>query len=546
MARNRFEWRRGPTLLVALFAGIAAVAGSYAAAGFTPSFVVAPVEAFLTRTVPDAVLRFAITTLGTFAGIDHFGQLLNLTMAFGLAAALLSGAALAGLAVGRRLDSALASVGLTGLFAWGVTALLTGAPVLSLGAGVGGALVVAGAGLAAASTGAPSGGADAVRRRQLLGGVGTAVGVGAVGFLLGRSPAPADADGASGPSAAVEAGGANDGGSGGADAADADSDASEGEADARFGDPEVTARYLEAAENRALDVEGLESLVSGDDFYTVDIGNVDPKVSADEWSLSVTGAVEEELTLAYEDLRGMGAEQRFVTLRCVSDKINAKLMDTDLWTGVPVSQILERANPQGDYVMLRAADDYFVGFPLDAMETGFLAYGKGGEALPRAHGHPVRALIPGHWGEVNTKWITEIEVLENAEKGFWEKRGWHGTGPVNTVAKLHATNRRDGEIQVAGHAYAGVRGIDRVEVSTDGGETWSDATLSDPLPAGTDEEGDAAEDAWRQWEYTYENPGVRHTVVVRATDGTGALQPREEEGPYPSGATGWVSKTIAG
>ncbi|ELZ27100.1 sulfite oxidase-like oxidoreductase [Halogeometricum pallidum JCM 14848] len=539
MARNRSEWRHGSTLLVALFAGIAAVAGSYAAAGFTPAFVVAPVEAFLTRTVPDAVLRFAITTLGTFAGIEHFGQLLNLAMALGFAAALLAAAALAALVVGRRLDSALASVGLTGLFAWGLTASLTGAPALSLGAGLGGALVVAGAELASASTGVPSGGADAARRRRLLGGVGTAVGVGAVGFLLGRSSSSAGADAGSGPSADVD-GGASDDGSGGADAADADA----GDADA-FGDPEVTARYLEEAENRALDVEGLEGLVSGN-FYTVDIGNVDPKVSADEWSLSVTGAVEHELSLTYADLRAMGAEQRFVTLRCVSDKVNAKLMDTDLWTGVAVSKILERANPQANYVMLRAADDYFVGFPLDALETGFLAYGKGGEALPRAHGHPVRALIPGHWGEVNTKWITEIEVLENAEKGFWEKRGWHGTGPVNTVAKLHATNRHDGEIQVAGHAYAGVRGIDRVEVSTDGGETWTDATLSEPLPAGTDEDGDAAEDAWRQWEHTYDDPGTKHTVVVRAVDGTGTLQPREEDGPYPSGATGWVSKTVSG
>jgi hypothetical protein len=216
--------------------------------------------------------------------------------------------------------------------------------------------------------------------------------------------------------------------------------------------------------------------------------------------------------------------------------------------------------------MLRAADDYFEEFPLSALRNGFLAFEMNGDPLPRGHGYPVRALIPGHWGEINVKWLTEIEVLEEEAKGYWERRGWHGTGPVETVAKLHAVNRlgeaTDGSggaktMQVGGHAYAGTRGIQNVEVSTDGGDSWTEATLSDPLPAGpgegtadatetADSEGDAtnaAEDAWRQWEYTYEATDP-HEVVVRATDGEGNLQPSEENKPFPSGATGWVSKRV--
>ncbi len=100
-------------------------------------------------------------------------------------------------------------------------------------------------------------------------------------------------------------------------------------------------------------------------------------------------------------------------------------------------------------------------------------------------------------------------------------------------------------MRVAGHAYAGTRGIERVEVSTDGGESWSEATLSERLPAGTDVDGEYALDAWRQWTHTYDAPGEEHTVVVRAVDGTGTLQPREEESPYPSGAAGWVSRTLS-
>jgi hypothetical protein len=147
----------------------------------------------------------------------------------------------------------------------------------------------------------------------------------------------------------------------------------------------------------------------------------------------------------------------------------------------------------------------------------------------------VRVLIPGHWGETNVKWLDEIELLGEEMDGYWEQRGWHGTGPVNTVAKLWSESRLDdGAVEVAGHAYAGTRGIERVEVSTDGGESWRDADLSDPLPG---------DDVWRQWRHEFETDGV-HDVVVRATDGEGTRQSQERSESFPSGATGWVSETV--
>jgi DMSO/TMAO reductase YedYZ molybdopterin-dependent catalytic subunit len=185
--------------------------------------------------------------------------------------------------------------------------------------------------------------------------------------------------------------------------------------------------------------------------------------------------------------------------------------------------------------MLRAADDYHVQFPIEALEDGFLVWGMNGRALPQAHGYPVRILIPGHWGETNVKWLEEIELLDEEIDGYWEQRGWAGTGPVNTVAKLWSDSLlSNGHIEVAGHAYAGTRGIERVEVSIDDGDTWQDAELSDPLPG---------EDVWRQWRFEFE-PRGSHDVVVRAIDGNGNLQTEEYTDAFPSGATGWVSKTV--
>jgi len=303
--------------------------------------------------------------------------------------------------------------------------------------------------------------------------------------------------------------------------------------------PAAATRLADQASARQLDVAGIPGLVSDTDaFYQVDIDAINPMVDASTWTLSVTGAVDQELSLSYADLRGMPAETKYKTLRCVGENLNAHLMDNAIWTGVPVRALLERANPGGacGCVLLRAADGYAEEFPIEALREGMLAYGMNDKLLPRQHGRPVRALVPGHWGEINVKWLTKIEVRDDAPTGYWEKRGWHGTGPVNTVAKLWTVNHLDGgRVQVAGFAYAGTRGVQAVEVSTDGGSAWTRATLSDPLPG---------DDVWRQWEHTWQPTGASAEVVVRAVDGTGARQPKTEAGPYPNGASGWVRKTV--
>ncbi|WP_135853248.1 molybdopterin-dependent oxidoreductase [Halorussus salinus] len=510
--------------LVAAAVGVAAVAGSYAAVGRTPAFVAAPISEVVVAATPDAVVAWSIQTLGSVG--SQLGFLLALALTVGLFAVATAAAAL----LADRFEVPAVAVAPVACVA--VALALTGSVASTLAAGGGAGLVVALASVGTGGTGEETAERSDVRpssaRRRVLQAVAGAVAVSGVGALLGSGE--------------------------GGEVPETDGEVSTG-----------VQSLLDEAADKSLDVEGIEPLVS-EQFYQVDINNVDPTPDRDEWTLGVTGAVEEDAEFDYEDLTGLSesVEHRFVTLRCVGEGLNGKKMDTALWTGVPVMDLLESAGidaGENCCVMFRAADDYFEEFPLSALEDGFLAFGMNGEPLPRGHGYPVRALIPGHWGEINVKWITEIEVLEEEAKGYWEKRGWHGTGPVNTVAKLHAVNRLDEgtddsagsgtEMQVGGHAYAGTRGIQTVEVSTDGGDSWNEATLSEPLPASpgeatADAEADAtnaAEDAWRQWEYTYEASDA-HEVVVRATDGEGDLQPSEESKPFPSGATGWVSKQV--
>jgi DMSO/TMAO reductase YedYZ molybdopterin-dependent catalytic subunit len=496
-----------PTGTVAALAGASALAGSYASAGFTAGFVVAPIESFLTAVMPNSAVNFAITVLG------DLGQSLNLLTAFVLGIAVFGTFGLLGVAVSRRVPTA--GPMFTLFLSWATAFGLTGAPVFAAAAAVPPAVVVA---LAEFIRRYPEAKDEAHGRREVLGAAAGVTGLSAVSYFLGSGSPETKSLGEAGlsPSEADEA-----------------------------------QSLLSAAEKRSLDVDGLEPLVS-EDFYGVDINSVDPDVDESEWTLTVTGEVKEEVTLTYDELISMEVEHRFNTLRCVGESLNGKKMDNALWTGVHIWDLVERANPEGgcDCVMLRADDGYYEEFPIDAMRDGFLAYGMNGEALPRKHGYPARALIPGHWGEINVKWITEIEVLDEEATGYWEERGWQGTGPVVTVAKLHAVNDlEDGRKQVAGHAYAGTRGIEAVEVSTDGGETWDEATLSEPLPETAGEPPEETgqtphgEDVWRQWKHEYDGEDG-DTVTVRARDGNGNLQPEQERDKFPSGPSGWVSREV--
>lgn len=489
------------TVATAALSGVAAVAGSYAITGLTPAFVAAPVSAFVVESAPAPVVAWSIGTLG------DLGHRLAFLFALALTAVLFALGALVSLWAAGRVDLPFADALLSAVVAALVALGLTGVPVPAAVAGIAAGLVIALATDGEARADEP---VSAGRRRVVQAAAGLFT-LGLLGAHLGwrREPTASVTE----PLAGL--------GTGTAEKAD-----------------DGVGALFEEARAKSLDIEGIPGLVSTfEEFYEVDINSINPTVDAADWTLTVTGAVDSDLVLDYDDLTSRTPEHRFNTLRCVGESLNGKKLDNAVWTGVPLMDLIDEAGLELEEccVMLRAADGYHVGFPLAALRNAFLAYGMNGEVLPRGHGYPVRALIPGHWGETNAKWLTEIEVLREPMDGYWEKRGWHGTGPVNTVAKLHAVNRLgDGRIQVGGHAYAGTRGVERVEVSVDGGGTWTDATLSEPL---------AGDDVWRQWEHTYE-PAGKHDVVVRATDGEGNLQPRERHEAFPSGATGWVRRTV--
>ena len=206
------------------------------------------------------------------------------------------------------------------------------------------------------------------------------------------------------------------------------------------------------------------------------------------------------MTLTYESLMAMPPQSQYNTLECVSNDTDGDLISTAKWTGVKFSDILSQAGVSADatYVVFKATDGYSVGIPMaKAMDPGtILAYQMNGVPLPAEHGYPARMIVPGYYGMMNCKWVTSIKVVAETYQGYWQVRGWineaqyetgsfivtPGTAQVaDRFGMAGAPNVPLGMVPMAGVAFAGDRGIEKVEVSTDGGNTWNLASLQDPL-----------------------------------------------------------------
>ncbi|MDP9366206.1 MAG: molybdopterin-dependent oxidoreductase, partial [Chloroflexota bacterium] len=187
------------------------------------------------------------------------------------------------------------------------------------------------------------------------------------------------------------------------------------------------------------------------------------------------------------------------------------------------------------------ADDYEDSIPVaQGMDPDtLLVVGMNGEPLRPDHGYPARLIVPAIYGMKNLKWLQRIELVDEDFKGYWQTRGWSDPAPYQIWGRIDTPRGgeklKPGPAVAAGVASAGDRGIQRVEVSLDDGKTWAEARLEPALnPPFT----------WVRWVFPFEAAPGKHKLVMRATDGTGAVAPERRQPPLPEGATGWPGRTI--
>jgi len=291
----------------------------------------------------------------------------------------------------------------------------------------------------------------------------------------------------------------------------------------------------------SLDVAGISPLVTPDsDFYRIDTQLLTPHLDASTWQLKVTGMVDNELTFTYDDLLAMPLYEEYVTIACVSNDVGGDLVGNALWGGPRLREVLDRAGVQtgASQIVGRAYDGWTCGFPTEWLtgsdREALIAVTMNGQALPAAHGYPARLIVPGLYGYVSaTKWLTEIELTTlEAFNAYWVPLGWSKLGPIKTMSRIDTPRRhaslQPGTVPVAGVAWAPDRGISKVELQVDDGP-WQPAELSTPISNAT----------WVQWLVRWQATSGDHTLRVRATDGTGALQIETPHEAAPNGATGY-------
>ncbi|RMF81765.1 MAG: molybdopterin-binding oxidoreductase [Chloroflexi bacterium] len=274
--------------------------------------------------------------------------------------------------------------------------------------------------------------------------------------------------------------------------------------------------------------------------YRIDINLSPPVINEADWTLRISGLVENPMELTLDELRNNYEPiHEFITMACISNPIGGDLIGTQRWTGLRMQDLLADVQPMATGTHLRITsvdgfDEILARSTIERDERVMLCYAWDGVPLSNAHGFPLRVYVPGVFGMKQPKWITEIEFVDDWEEGYWVRRGWDPiatmltTSVIDTVA-VQDTFEQDGQtfVPVGGMAHASTRGIGRVEIRIDDGE-WQQAEVRSPM----------SDASWVLWRFDWPFSEGRHVFRVRAVEANGTPQIETVRDTRPSGATG--------
>jgi DMSO/TMAO reductase YedYZ molybdopterin-dependent catalytic subunit len=261
-------------------------------------------------------------------------------------------------------------------------------------------------------------------------------------------------------------------------------------------------------------------LTALDRHYRVDANTRAPQIDASEWRLKVNGLVQRPLAFTLDELRQHDPMHQFITLACISNPTGGDLISTTRWTGVSLKRLLPELilNDAATHLRITSADGFSESLAIETIwndERIMLAYAWDGVPLPAEHGFPLRIYIPDLYGMKQPKWIVAIDAVDRWEPGYWVARGWDREGRVALASAVDVVNivSAGPTALLGGMAFAGSRGVSKVEVRVDDAE-WHAAELRDPLSPTT----------WVLWRAKIAVPQGDHVFTVRAADGQGRPQ----------------------
>jgi sulfane dehydrogenase subunit SoxC len=331
---------------------------------------------------------------------------------------------------------------------------------------------------------------------------------------------------------------------------------------------DVTLEELQlAARNHALPLEALRREITPVGLHYLLIHFDIPFVDETKWRLRIGGRVTTPLELGLDELRARPSRTVVVTMECagngrallapraLSQPWLMEAVGTAEWTGTPLAPLLEEAGlaPEAVEVVFTGLDRGVQGEVEHAYERSLpvaealgddllLAYEINGVPLPPQHGFPLRLVVPGWYGMTHVKWLSSITVVDEPFRGWQQDVAYHlresdeeQGEPVTRILPRslmvppgipeflsRARLLGAGPCRLEGRAWSGRGPVERVEVSSDGGRTWADATLGDA----------PSEFAWRGWSFDWNAEAGEHELSCRATDAAGNTQPLSPEWNY--------------
>ncbi len=309
-------------------------------------------------------------------------------------------------------------------------------------------------------------------------------------------------------------------------------------------------------------LEHMEELITPNRLFFVRNNSFSLDLDASNWRLSVEGdAVGQPMEITYDEIRGLPSRTLTSYLECAGnhramfDLLKGRkaagtqwmtgAVGNGEWVGAALRDVLARAE-----ITANAVSVLLIGLDSESPEEGFryvlpvekamhpdtlLAYQLNGEALPKDHGFPIRALVPGWVGSANIKWLGRIVV--SSEK-LWtrnnttsyvligdkyppegEAQGKPATEQVirSALALPWPAELPAGRTRIHGYAHSPAGAITRVEWSDDAGRTWNDAALP----------GEQPDRSWARFEFEWDAEAREWTIMTRATDAAGNTQPDE-------------------
>ena len=291
-----------------------------------------------------------------------------------------------------------------------------------------------------------------------------------------------------------------------------------------------------------------------------------PKIDKTKWRLQVEGEVAKPFEINFDELTKLKTRKIPAMLECAGN--NRSFLEPKVkgvqwrlggvgnaeWTGVPLSILLDRAGVKSNAceIILEGADrgtledpksprgeiNFARSISVEKANDVLLAYQMNGEELPTEHGFPVRAIVPGWYAVASVKWLQRIIVTDKPFNGYYQTLDYSFWKREGELAKLTALSEiqtkavitkpsedesvpANSNVQVRGAAWTGNGEVKKVELSTDGGKTWSETKLI----------GESKRNAWRLWEVNWKTPAQagKATLVARATDSNGRTQPIERD-----------------